>query len=248
MVAFWEQGVILSSAPEVFASDVARVRQEASLLVFNRPDEARKLAQSINDEKLVASIEKLQSKNRKYGNFVAMQGLNAIGSLAAKADPRRVLKDDVLSQIHRHKLIAFGYSLPRDSEDTPKRLPDDVWTGDVDWSNSAVSGAGLSFVSVRLVECGKVEHHEASGRAAAKSTPVSKQPIGPKKSGRKSRKGEILAAYHALQRDAIVSQDTPKAILGHKVREFIFKGVSRSERRETGLSDETIRRIVRGKK
>lgn len=239
---------MLSSAPEVFASEVARVRQEASLLVFDRPDEARKLAQSIDDHELVSSIDKLQSKNKKYGNLVAVQGLNAIANFAAKSEPQRVLKDDVLSQIRRRQLIAFGFSLPRDTEDTPKRLPDDVWAGDVDWNNSAVSGAGLSFVSVRLVECSKVEHQDVSEKAGHNSTPVSQQPIGPMKSGRKSRKDEILAAYNALKRDGIVSQDTPKAILGHKVREFIFKDVSRTERRETGLSDETIRRIVRGTK
>ena len=60
-------------------------------------------------------------------------------------------KNEIIQSISNGTLIALGYSLPRRPIDTPQVLPDDVWSGKIDWNESSVTANSLHFVSVHLV-------------------------------------------------------------------------------------------------
>lgn len=248
MISIWEEGTDLSYAVSVFASDAAKIREKAGKLMFDNPSKALELAESINDEELIATITKTQTLGEKHKNYMPMQVLQALGGIASKSGASKVLENDVLEQIQRKELIGFGYALPRKTVDTPIQIPSDIWSKRVDWSNSTVSGSGLSFVSVRLVENSKKLSVRLVEEADILTTSTFSSPFLPAKAGRKSRKEEIMVAYSALEARGVITKDTPTAILGHEIRNYIFEDVPTSERRKTGLSDETIRRVLRSTK
>ena len=236
MADVWEKGTPLSEAIGVFARENAKTHLTAMKLAFEHPTKALELAKSINDEALVAAITKHQTLSEKYKNYLPMQALQAVGAIASKSGGSRVLEDDVLAQVQQKELIGYGYVLPRKVGDRPMQIPHDVWLGNIDWGSNSVSGNGLGFVSVRLV-------------AVEKCTDVYENTkIRKRVAGRKSRKEEILLAYDALRSAGVLDRDTPTAILGHEIRSYILNDIPKEERRETGLSDETIRRTIRSSK
>jgi hypothetical protein len=248
MISIWEEGTDLSHAVSIFASETAKIREKAGKLALDNPTKALELAKSIKDEELIASITKTRELGEKYKNYMPMQILQTVGVIASKAGGSIILEDDVLEQIDRKELVGLGYVMPRKTADSPIQIPSDIWSGHIDWSNSTVSGSGLSFVSVRLVENSKILSATSIEQPKAVKVGSPVEPFARTKAGRKSRKEEILVAYEALKAAGVVTLDTPKAILGHEVREFILKDVPKLERRETGLSDETIRRTIRSTK
>jgi hypothetical protein len=248
MNSIWGEGTDLSCAVSVFASKEAKIRKQVSKLVIDNPVRALELAESINDKELMAAITKTQKIGEKYKNYMPMQILQTLGGMASKAGSTTLLEDDVLDQIQQNMLVGFGYALPRKIDDTPLQIPSDIWTGSVNWRSNSVSGNGLSFVSVRLVENTKLISASPVNASETVKTDLPSVPLAPAKAGRKSRKEEILAAFEVLLAGGVLTKDTPKSILGHEVREFVLKGVSKVDRRESGLSDETIRRIIRSSK
>ena len=84
------------------------------------------------------------------------------------------------------KLAALGYSLPRQHEDKPVLLNQDVWTGSVDWQSSEVKGKGLHYTSVKLVEY------------------KWRDPSKKRRPGRPSDKDAILIAFEELLEEGLI--------------------------------------------
>ncbi|MFC3053223.1 hypothetical protein [Kordiimonas pumila] len=165
------------------------------------------------------------------------------------------LKDQMLQDIKNGVFIVLGYQYPRGMSDAPKPVPLDVWDQSDPWSGNSFQLGSTKIIDVHItLKRSVASYFEALPEPEPEETIQNisqvalRVPFAQMKAGRKSRKEEILTAYETLKAQGVLTRDTPKAILGHEVREFILKGVPKPERRETGLSDETIRRIIRGTK
>jgi len=244
----WQQGKPLWSVLAEFDDSEEKAYNTAMQIAVSHPEDARNhlLKKAKDTPRRREFLETLDKMIQKHGKIpgIAQWGL----ALAPFFNQGRDAKDDIYGRIFSGDLVGYGYATPRKPDDLPARIPDDVWDGKVNWSASSVTGAGLKFVSVRLVDEKKAEALKLADVRKRIDEGATAFPIAAAKAGRKSRRGEILAAYKTLEAEGAVTKDTPKAILGHEIRTFILKHVSAEDRSETGLSDETIRRIIRGTK
>lgn len=154
---------------------------------------------------------------------------------------------------------AIGYLKPRQPNDKPVLIPQNVWAyGDLDWDRAELVGSGFSFTYVRILV------PFSSALVADKSYNMEQQPLlarfdpseerrirlglivgsdadaetssldQERNSGRPSRKEEIVRAFHEVDKDVQWS----KKALANAVREQVKSNAESSD--ETGLSRDSI--------
>lgn len=192
-------------------------------------------------------------------------------------DPYKDEKNKINNQLHWNvihalksgKIIALGFEIPRKITSRPIEIPTDViengkntFSGISAKRNTVEKGKikieDIRFIWRRLVDTalsriipikknGLIIEHDPQA-IKAKTLPENSPKILPQKAGRKSRRQEILNAFKALSAEKKVTIDTSSTILSHLIREHIFLENPEQTPSDAGLSDETIRRIVRSTK
>jgi len=99
----------------------------------------------------------------------------------------------VVTLLQNEALTGLGFSHPRSPEDPVHAIPPDLWHADIDWERDSVSGNGLSFTGVRIVPALSEQALAVLPEPPARSETVEKN-----RPGRPSKKGDIIAAYEAL--------------------------------------------------
>lgn len=175
-------------------------------------------------------------ENRSVGDAEYTQANSDRNKLLAL---ERKLESQFLTELREGKLWAFGYSAPRKPTDAPCRLPIDLFEGKIDWVKSAIKGNGLEFTAVRVVAS------PAPGLVSApRETQAPQLEVAPAAPGRPSRRGEIVAAWQALEAERKINRATSLrshfALVRAKVHE-----IHRSDPRgEKGLGDKVLYQIL----
>ena len=78
------------------------------------------------------------------------------------------MQDRLVRSIRSGEFYAYGFHVPRKPSDVPVRLPIDVFElRFVNWGNSSLKGAGLEFVSVRVIRASEAQEIESRHPADA---------------------------------------------------------------------------------
>jgi hypothetical protein len=148
---------------------------------------------------------------------------------------RTQIRDRVLKFLAERQLIGIGFALPRRPADTPAEIPSDVWAGKVDWENSAVSGNGLNFVSVRLV----------TSAMLSKTVRQIAPPVTPQgRVGRPSIKKFAIEAYDALKFAGAIDYSKPMTVCFDQVRRWLEKSYPDRAGFFVNAAEETLRQHV----
>ncbi len=161
------------------------------------------------------------------------------------------LKTHMIKAIKQGVFIVLGYEYPRQMSDAPKPVPLDVWDQYDPWHGDNFKLGTSKITDVRVTLKSSVASYFKPQQDIPQESPIppvpatSSSPIEAKQAGRKSRKGEILSAFEILSSENRLTKDTPTQVLAHEIREYILNQTSLENRSITGLSDETIRRVIR---
>lgn len=207
-------------------------------LVKQKWKEARPLRLSLGychptEEKIIQSIFGVAAENEDDALVLAkmiqkeelkeftLWGISLVRSSAtfqSSAEEGRLLSDMrqnlsylLLMLLQTEALVGYGYVLPRNIEDGPFPIPEDVWFGDVDWENSAVTGGGLSFASVRIAPQSEAEEGNIF-------EVVSNATAAP---GRPTKKHLIVKAFEYGVEQGQVDTSESNARIYQKVRDII---------------------------
>lgn len=156
-------------------------------------------------------------------------GIEPISALRAAEDEQKSL---VLTALHQGALLAYGYQLPRRIDDPPVAIPISLWRHAVRWHKNEIEGVGIKLVEVCLIPLKTIQ-------ALNNEAPT------PQAHGRPTRETEIMQAHDFLiTSGAIKASDTIKT-KGPVIRAHLKSQNPSPDSRTDGLSDETIRRILK---
>ncbi len=173
--------------------------------------------------------------------FDLMTALAPLGeALSQKGQAIQALRDNLIRLLSLERLKAYGYVVPRDPDDAPRSIPPDVWSGEIDWKLSGVTGQGLSFVSVRVISSKLAD--EIRTRHVTKFLPELKR-----RQGRPSKKAVIVEAFDALVDGGMLDPSKPMTVAANQVRRWLAERYPHDAARMGSLHDETIRRAIASK-
>jgi len=228
-MAIWERGIRLAEAPYHFAPNTLRAQHDA-------PEIATPFSETTDIYALAAEIVE-KSKRQKI--LAALRQLHdASARFSAQLGTHGEMIERLLQSLQNRKLIAYGFRIPRNANSEPEQIPPDLFQRRyVKWAASSISGAGLEFVSVRVLRPKWIK--ETNARLAQLPKP---EPVAPKRRlpGRPSSKDAINAAIQSLTADGkLPNADTRKeniTIVRARVH-TLFPGQFPGDK---GLKEETI--------
>lgn len=230
---------------------------------LTRKNELFELSQAYSKEK---TSNMISNPPEKIG---LLDLIETITDQPYKAEENKIeyqLHWNVVNALKSGQIIALGFEHPRKISARPIEIPTDIIENgkntfsSVFRDNKKIKKGNIKIEEVCFVWRQHVDNalsittsgnsnslvidqysHEHEENPSTKNKSV----LMPTKVGRTSRKPEILQAFNTLSSENKVSINTPIQTLGHLVREFILKKTNAQSPRKTGLSDETIRRIIR---
>ena len=219
-LAIWKRGLTLSKARWQFAPKELREEYDREVAESRRRP---RMATSAGSTSLVEQLAITSSalSRMSAGWEVALDAL--------EAGTKKLVP--LLAKGH---LFAYGYKIPRDVDDTPRRLPADLFDGSsINWKRSTVKGNGLEFAAVRIVDPKWVgEIKSINGDAGDKPRP-----------GRPSMQTAIQEAVEALMNEDALRFDQPMKSHYSLIRERVMKHHPELTH-PRGLGDETIRKVL----
>ncbi len=150
----------------------------------------------------------------------------------------RHLQTNILNGLRQNILFGIGFATPRHPNDIPAIVPQDAWDHFIGWHNGKIQKGSLKMEEIRIGRTSWVEEYNYPTEQIS-STLESQSGPGPK-----SRKMEIVAAHAHLIETRQITLDTPVKTMAHMVRKHILSHLPEEKRSTTGLSNETIRRII----
>jgi hypothetical protein len=146
----------------------------------------------------------------------------------------RELQTEIIAGAARGELLRVGFVVPRRATDEPAWVTSDLWPRDrIEWTESSVSGNGLSFVAVRVL------HREALAQLEADTSEARNAGRGPK-----SARPYIEKAVTDLISTSKLDPQAPHKVNAGLVREYVNKHYAADFPGKKGLNDETIRKIM----
>jgi hypothetical protein len=134
-------------------------------------------------------------------------------------------------------LTAYGYKVPREPRDLPVKLPIDIFkSAFVNWGKSTIRGAGLEFVSVRVIP-------PAIARKMQNQLPSPpNSPPARVRIGRPSARSDINAAIMSLYQDGTLPNELPHKSNMSVVKDRIHKLFPGRYPKDKGLGYDTLRK------
>ena len=228
-VAIWERGIRLGEAPYRFAPSTLRAQHDA-------PEITTPFSETAGIATLAAEITE-QDKRQKI--LAALRQLHEAGAkFSAHSDTHGEMIERLLQSLQCRKLIAYGFRIPRNTNSEPEQIPPDLFQRRyVDWAASSINGAGLEFVSVRVLRPKWIKEANAQLPQLPKPGPVAPKRRLP---GRPSSKDAINAAIESLIAEGkLPNADTRKENIT-VVRARVHTLFPGKFRKDKGLKEETI--------
>lgn len=156
-------------------------------------------------------------------------------------------KDDLYNNLYQKlkkgDLVGLGYEAPLKSTDFPIQIPPHMWPPQKLGKNSAISGNGLNFLSVRIVRKSALKSKMRNKDNFIKKTILPEIKIKDKKTGRPSIKNEIISAYNLLKKEEKIDYSKPlksHTELIQKTVQILFPEIETT----AGMGIEAIRRAI----
>lgn len=197
----WWSGFRLDQAPWHFGSQkLAAKYRELETAPLKKPE-------------LTGTAQKSLESSTTNGRTVAatllsiaadavMSGIEKREDLAELEQLQRKL---LLEKLLSRKLLAVGYSLPRNPTDLPYPIVPDVFDPRfIDWRDSSISGNGLHYAAIRVVRLGQKAQRALAAPIIHRSSPaienVGAAPkiVHAKRPGRPSVAPIVTEAYQTL--------------------------------------------------
>lgn len=191
------------------------------------PDKAKAFSTYINGPPqsvvLDALLEAVQGGNNPSGLADAQRHLKAGEQL------RTEVEADLVGQIVAGRLLAVGYALPRSPDDPLRYVPDDVWSGKIDFHASTVRGNGLEFISIRII----------------RPEAITGKPKEARRPGRPSRSDQVIAAFNALDAEDEIDRSTSLSSHFEAVRHRVKVLYPEGANSEKGLSNQLLYKVLK---
>ncbi len=220
----WDRGVPLSDAQWKFANPSITQQAEAKIRqIENEPERAL--------DGLPALVKEADDDS---GYGLLRDIVTTLRPIGFHNDARRNCERDVSRQLQKETLYGIGYLLPRAPTDPPCAIPEDVWTGEIDWENCAVEGGGMKFVQVRIVSnFPDLIETQRSGRT---ETPTFR--------GRPGTATLVHDAFEALVEENSIDFQAPMTHAYPVIRNWLITKYPADATRLGNLSDEHIRQTI----
>lgn len=214
LLELWREGTGLRSACDRFLADEykQRIKEDSEQETARRFEEFEAVNQSQHFSGLIKAFRSFQplSSDREY---------------------KRITQERIITALANKELVGIGFELPRNSSDAPKRVPSDLWYGDIDWDGSGVERSELRFAQVTIVSKNMFSS-EVSG-----SLRISL--------GRPSLKPQIEKAFHELDKVGKISYQGARKRNIPIVRRFVVENfLSPDDDPNKGLEDGTISNVI----
>lgn len=219
---FWQKGKTLYAALYEFTAP--EIRREYNDLELKRNNQNRNLLGNSG----------LPSFSANLSNLSETILLNSQIDIV-----RDKLKWDLLNKIISGKLIGLGYETPVKSSDKPQIIPLHIWPQkikEINWEDFSFSKNGINFLNIRIIK-------KLPAKKPIPDKKITLPIIENKKTGRPSRKKEIISAYEDLKKSGRIDYSMP--LKSHT--ELIQKNVQKlyPEIKDIkGMKHEAIRRYI----
>jgi hypothetical protein len=135
--------------------------------------------------------------------------------------------------IRSGELYAYGFLVPRKPSDVPVRLPIDVFELRlVNGGNSSLKGAGLEFVSVRVIRASEAQ--EIESRHPADAIPLARP------RGRRTLKDFINRGINSMYDDSYLPNDDFRRANANELRKRVQALLPLGEKSEAGLGESAL--------
>jgi len=225
----WDEGIALADADYEFAPDSLCEQYDEPKVIVPRtvvPPMKRFLAR-IEDE---GGRESLLTATRQVATIV--------DTLFARDDALKAMREGLLGWLREGRLVAYGFAIPRNTTANPEPIPVDLFhERHVNWKESSIKGAGLAFVSVRVLHPDWLNELKAAfpdelsiaGKTAKLGRPTSRE--------------AITAATQSLIDDGTLPNDNLQKQNIELVRKQVHKMFPGQFPDDHGLKNEAIRKI-----
>lgn len=217
----WKRGILLQNAWYRFANPEQQARYQ-------------ELSKSHNPgaclQRILDGVSEFQGDEAGKWQYLS-EATSA--EFSVMSDHVNLLKKQVLHWQRNGTLLAYGFQQPRGANDTPVRVPEDIWDGRVDWNQSKVSSGSLVIEAVRLIYYKHAEQHQGL---------IQKDKQRP---GRPTRRPQIMSAYGTLKDSGQI--DFAGSLGDHyaAIRRQVLSENPTDPSGEKGLGNEAIRRTLR---
>jgi hypothetical protein len=218
----WDRGIPLSDAAWRYASaNLRRAYKAAQVVVPAGFTEAT----SVN----LAELPVSERLDRLSG-----AALEFMSPLFDRWSIEFEMRDQLLPSLVDGSHRAYGFVLPRKPSDEPVKIPCDLFElRYVNWGDSSIKGAGLEFVSVRVIPA--FEAQEIEIRLPADATNPTRGSMG-----RPTRKGFINMAINSMYLDGYLPNSNSRKANARELRRRVQGRLPPGDKDEGGLGDSTL--------
>ncbi|MFT6558342.1 hypothetical protein [Sneathiella sp.] len=174
--------------------------------------------------------QKLES-GKPSGDVITNSLKEASTPLKDAKDLKAKIQKAIIVDIRDRKVLAYGYSFPRQADAQAQEVPDDLWAIKSDWMDDTLKANGLQMDAIRLTP---VKWITETPDAAIITTPK----------GRPSRKDQIIFAFQALDKDGKINRSQSMNSQCPMIRDWVLKHYPDDKETKTGLSDQNIRKTI----
>jgi hypothetical protein len=217
----WKRGVPLRDADWHYAP--AHLRRKYNAIGMPKPLPVTEPA-AVDLSKLSVETFLLATK------FVAEYALDPFNE---RCSVRREMEDWMVRSIKSGEFYAYGFLVPRKLSDVPVRLPIDVFELRlVNGGNSSLKGAGLVFVSVRVIRASEAQ--EIESRHPADAIPLARP------RGRRTLKDFIKRGINSMYVDSYLPNDDFRRANANELRKRVQALLPPGDKSEAGLGESAL--------
>jgi hypothetical protein len=218
----WDRGIPLCDADWHYApADLLRDYEATRALVPQTPTAPANASE-------LSPLEKLQ--------LVTEFAIARAGPFGERFLIRSEMQAHLVQFLADRRLVAYGFLLPRKLSDIPVRIPRDLFElRFINWADASIKGAGLAFVSVRVLRASNAQ--KIDGRLPAIAPAQRPQ-------GRPSAHAHIQRAIASLFADGTLPNGKSRKADIEVVRQRVRQLFPTEHPTYRGLSDSKIRKSL----
>ena len=244
----WKNGVALKDADLEFAP--RRLKSQYNAAQSGKPQEFK------DKPHLGAPASLHESPEARSFSALVKNVHIAFNAIAAPSNVRFEMRNWLLEQLTHNRFAAYGYYIPVDRgrrpDDIPVQIPADVLKDRfIKWDKSEVDGAGLKFVSVRIIRVKRAIEISAVSRSAISNLTPNSKPESPQKIlSQKNRVGrpdfgkEIYGTYRQLNQEGKIDFTKPMTVAIKEIQRALPRYYPDAIAAQRQPDQETIRRRI----
>lgn len=203
------------------------------------------------DRKLIERFNSLENPNSSDKLLSRMlenvdKGVTGFDALKDVVDPsssyrneekelKKQLKDNILRYVSKGILVGYGFSSPRNVEDVPQLVPNDLWAEYWHSTGNTLTSGSLTMENIRVARKELINDQLSLAKG-------DHEEIRP--AGRPSRKNQIIDAFHILADEGEIDFSKPKTHCYALIRNRVLTQYPEENDGEKGLGDKAIQKHI----